>query len=215
MKVLVTGSSGGIGKAIALKFLECGHEVIGFDRNKSVIDNKNYTHYIIDIKDKEHFPEISDVEILINNAGTQNENDIDNNLKGTINITEKYGIQKNIKAIVNIVSASAHSGAEFPEYSASKGGLLAYTKNVALRVAEFDATCNSISPGGVVTDLNDHILKNEKLWNEVLNEALLHKWATPEEIAEWVYFVAVINKSMTAQDILIDNGEIAKSNFVW
>ncbi|MBO4217464.1 MAG: hypothetical protein J5940_05940, partial [Clostridia bacterium] len=35
------------------------------------------------------------------------------------------------------------------------------------------------------------------------------------EIAEWVYFVAVANKSMTAQDLLIDNGEAAKANFVW
>ena len=66
-----------------------------------------------------------------------------------------------------------------------------------------------------MTKLNEHILKDEKLWQEVLNEALLHKWASVEEIAEWVYFVAVINKSMTAQDVLIDNGEIAKSNFVW
>jgi len=215
MKVLITGSSSGIGRAIALKFLYCGHEVVGFDRKPGSIDEKNYSHFIVDVKDKNNFPEIDGVEILINNAGTQNENDIDNNLKGTIYITEKYGVQKNIKAIVNIASSSAHSGSEFPEYAASKGGMLAYTKNVALRVAEFGATCNSVSPGGVVTKLNEHILKDEKLWQEVLSEALLHKWASVEEIAEWVYFVAVINKSMTAQDVLIDNGEIAKSNFVW
>ena len=36
-----------------------------------------------------------------------------------------------------------------------------------------------------------------------------------EEMAEWTYFLAVVNKSMTAQDVLIDNGEIAKANFVW
>ena len=41
------------------------------------------------------------------------------------------------------------------------------------------------------------------------------KWATVEEMAEWTYFLAVVNQSMTAQDILIDNGEIAKANFVW
>ena len=51
--------------------------------------------------------------------------------------------------------------------------------------------------------------------DEVLNETLLHKWASSEEIAEWVYFITVINKSMTGEDILIDNGEMLKSNFIW
>ena len=49
----------------------------------------------------------------------------------------------------------------------------------------------------------------------VLNEAILHRWADPEEIAEWIYFLTVTNKSATAQDFLVDNGEMAKSNFIW
>lgn len=213
MKVLITGSSNGIGKEIALKFLSKGFDVIGIDREESQIHNDNYTHYTIDIRSK-NLPNLGDIDYLINNAGTQNEEDIDINLKGTINITERYGIQQNIKSIVMICSASAHSGAEFPEYTASKGGMLAYTKNVASRVAKYGATCNSISPGGVITDMNKHIINSPSLWNEVLNETMLNKWATCEEIAEWVYFIAVVNKSMTAQDILIDNGEMAKFNFV-
>ena len=136
-------------------------------------------------------------------------------IKATINITEFYGINPYIKSIVNITSASAISGAEFPNYVASKGGLVSYTKNVALRIAKYNATCNSISPGGVITELNSHILENKDLWDKVMKETLIKKWATPEEIAEWVYFISVINKSMTAQDILIDNGEYAKSNFIW
>lgn len=216
MKVLVTGTAEGIGHAIALKFLNCGHQVIGFDICPSTITDARYTHYIMDITNK-NLPEINDFEIIINNAGVQKQNmeDIQVNLIGTMNVTEKYAFQEHIKSIVNIASASATTGAEFPEYAAAKGGILAYTKNVALRVARYNATCNSLSPGGVITDLNKHILEDETLWNQVLDEALLHKWSTVEEIAEWTYFVAVINKSMTAQDILIDNGEAAKSNFIW
>ena len=142
-------------------------------------------------------------------------NDIDINLKGTISITEKYGIQPKIKSIVFIASASATTGAEFPEYVASKGGIVAYMKNVALRIAQYGATSNSISAGGVITKLNQHIIDNPKLWKQVLNETLLNKWASSEEIADFTYFISVINKSMTGQDIFIDNGEALKSNFIW
>ena len=88
-------------------------------------------------------------------------------------------------------------------------------KNVALRIAKYQATANSISAGGVITPLNTHIIENPKLWNAVLNETLLNKWATDEEIAEFVYFLSVTNKSITGQDLLIDNGEALKSNFIW
>ena len=215
MKTLITGTSQGIGKAIAQLFLENGHEVIGIDRNKPEITDDDYTHIICDVRDIENLPEISDVQILINNAGTQNEDDIDINLKALIRITEKYGIQKSIRAILNIGSASGHTGAEFPEYCASKGGVIAYTKNVAHRVAEYDATCNSIDPGGVLTPLNDCVVNDTALWQEIMEQTPLKRWATPEEIAQWAYFLTVVNSFCTGQSIVIDGGESINSHFVW
>ncbi len=212
MKVLVTGTSKGIGKSIATKFLNEGHTVIGFDILESTINNENYTHYIQNICNE--LPDIENIDILVNNAGIQEGEVIKVNLEGTINVTEKY-INPNIKSIVFITSTSATTGSEFPNYVASKGGVLAYMKNVALRISKYKATANSISPGGVITELNSHILNNEKLYKAVLDETLLDKWAEPEEIADFVYFVSVINKSMTGEDIIIDNGEILKSNFIW
>lgn len=212
MKVLVTGTSKGIGKSIATKFLNEGHDVIGFDILESTIKHDNYTHYIQDICNE--LPNIENIDILVNNAGIQEGEVIKVNLEGTINVTEKY-INPNIKSIVFITSTSATTGAEFPRYAASKGGVLAYMKNVALRISEYKATANSISPGGVITELNNHILNDEILYRAVLDETLLDKWAEPEEIADFVYFVSVINKSMTGEDIIIDNGEKLKSNFIW
>lgn len=215
MKVLITGSSQGIGKAIAEKFLDCGHYVIGFDRQSSSIEHEAYTHYTLDIRDKEKLPEIEGIEILINNAGTQNEADIDINLKALIYITEKYGIQKNVKSILNIGSASAHTGSEFPEYCASKGGVLSYTKNVAMRIAPFGAVCNSLDPGGVLTPLNECVINDPQLWAEIMEQTPLKRWATVEEIAEWAYFLTVTNSFCTGQNILVDGGESINYNFVW
>lgn len=215
MNVLITGTSQGIGKAIAEKFLSKGHSVFGIDRKESTIDNDAYTHFVCDVRDYDNLPTLQNVEILINNAGTQNEDDIDINLKALIHITEKYGVQENIKSVLNIGSASGHTGAEFPEYCASKGGVLAYTKNVAMRIAKYGATCNSLDPGGVLTPLNECVINDEKLWAEIMEETPLKKWATPEEVAEWAYFLTKVNTFCTGQNIIVDGGESVKYNFVW
>ena len=215
MKVLITGTTQGIGKSIALLFLEKGHNVIGIDRLEKSINHPNYIHYVCDIRDYGNLPEIEDVNILINNAGTQNEADIDINLKALIHITEKYGVQKEIKSILNIGSASAHTGAEFPEYCASKGGVISYTKNVALRVASFNATCNSLDPGGVLTELNNCVINNPVLWEQIMDETPLKRWATTDEISKWAYFLTMENTFCTGQNIVVDGGESINFKFIW
>ncbi|MBO4573454.1 MAG: SDR family oxidoreductase [Clostridia bacterium] len=216
MKVLITGTSSGIGLAAAKLFLGIGHEVYGIDIADSEINNDLYHHYKADILSKD-LPDIDGVEILVNCAGvqTQSEADIDVNLKGTINVTEKYAFNHKIRSVLIVASASGTTGSEFKEYAASKGGLIAYSKNVAKRLAPLNAVCNSLSPGGVVTSLNKHILYNDKLYEAVKNETLLHKWASAEEIAEWIYFLTVVNKSATGIDVIVDNGEAINYNFIW
>ena len=215
MKALITGTTQGIGRAIAELFLQNGYDVVGIDRQKTSIAHPRYTHYTVDIRDYDSLPEVADVDVLINNAGTQNEADIDINLKALIHITEKYGVREGIKSILSIGSASAHTGAEFPEYCASKGGVLSYTKNVAMRVAKYGATCNSLDAGGVLTPLNECVMNDPVLWEQIMNETPLKKWATPEEIAQWAYFLTVTNTFCTGQNILVDGGEAINCHFVW
>ena len=230
MKVLITGASGGIGRAAAEYFLKKGHEVHGLDIREADEDLLKfsesaeccgaYYHHIADVTDKDSIrsglPEGFLPEVLINCAGIQEgERDIDVNLKGMINVTEMLAVSnEEIKSVVNIGSASGHTGSEFPEYAASKGGVIAYTKNVALRIAP-RAICNSIDPGGVVTDLNSPVMNDEKLCNRIMELTPLKRWASAEEIAEWIYFVAVINRFMTGQNLLIDGGEAGRAEFVW
>ena len=215
MKVLITGASGDIGRAIAEKFLAEGHEVVGLDIAPTALAHAAYTHIIADVRGE--LPDVAGVNVLVTAAGIQfpAEDVIDVNLKGVIRTMEKYAFTPDIRAVVNIASASARNGAEFPEYVASKAGVVAYTKNAALRLASYGATCNSLSPGGVYTSSNSPVLEDEALRAAAIGESLLGKWATPAEIAEWAYFLAVVNKSMTGEDVLVDNGEQVRSNFVW
>lgn len=235
MNILITGTSNGIGKAAAQKFLSEGHTVYGFDIKKASIEAETYRHFKLDIRDEAAYPELPEIQILINNAGVQNfckdpstgikENtsgkllchteDIEINLKGTIAVTEHYGITPSIKSIVMIGSASGHTGSEFPEYSASKGGVLSYTKNVALRIAQYGATCNSLDFGGVMTELNEPVMKDEKLWTQIMDLTPLKRWMSPEEAADWIYFMAVTNRFCTGQNILIDGLEAGNANFIW
>ena len=215
MRILITGTSSGIGKAIAEKFLKEGHEVTGFDRKNPSISHPHYAHMCIDIRNSEQFPDLAPFNIVINNAGVQNDDDIDVNLKGTIAITEKYGIQPDIKAVLMIGSASGHNGSEFPEYVASKGGVLAYAKNIALRIAKYGATCNSLDFGGVLTELNKPVVEDKKLWEQIMEQTPLKRWMTVEETADWAYFMTVTNKFCTGQNILIDGLEAGNAHFVW
>ena len=218
MNIVITGSSTGIGFATALKFIKEGHYVHGIDIQEcdELSKHTGYEHHIADVRYPYKLPRIPDVDILINNAGVQNSgHDIETNLYGVINCTEAYGLQSNIKAIVNLASVSAHNGAEFPEYCASKGGVLAYTVNTAKRIAKWGATCNSISAGGVITELNAPVLSDQAKWAAILDETPLKKWATAREIADWIYFLTVVNKSMSGQDLIIDNLETYNHNFIW
>lgn len=215
MNILITGTTQGIGQAIARRFLGEGHQVAGIDRQGPGIRHERYVHYRLDIREYGKLPDIPGVQILINNAGTQNEDDIDTNLKALIRVTEKYGVQPQIRSILNIGSASAHTGSEFPEYCASKGGVLAYTKNTAMRVAAFGATCNSLDPGGVRTPLNERVMNDEGLWAQIMDETPLRRWASCEEIAEWAYFLTVTNTFCTGQSIVVDGGESIRHRFVW
>lgn len=216
MKVLVTGTCTGIGQATAKKFLQEGHEVIGFDIYKSTIEHENYTHLIIDVSKEAQLPELEDIDIVINNAGTDYEPDcMSVNAMGYFYVAEKYAVRNyNCKAIVNVCSISATTGIEPPLYVMSQGARYAYTKNLALRLSPRHVLVNAIVPAGIYTPLNDWLIEDRELIEEVKKETLLNKWSDPAEAAELIYYLTVINKSIQGQFIAIDNGESAAHHFV-
>ena len=218
MRVVISGTSSGIGLAIAERFLREGHEVTGFDILGPAITHERYRHHLADVRDSEAIAAAGalDPHVLISAAGTLEESDaIDVNLKGAISFTSHFIESGSLKSVLFIASASARNGSEFPLYVASKAGLVGYMKNLALSCAKRGVTCNSISPGGVITPANRHILDDPALYAAVKAETLLGKWAQSGEIADLAWYLTMVNRSITGEDILIDNGEMLRSNFIW
>ena len=239
MNILITGTSKGIGKSTAIKFLQEGHKVFGIDiennpfqdfsNNTSNSSNtqynltpeqiNNYTHYIADITQDATLPSLTNINILINNAGIQSgtQQDIQTNLIGTMIVTEKYAFQQQIKSVLFNSSVSSLTGNEFPTYVASKAGVTGYMKNCAIRLAnQYKATCNALCFGGVLAELNKPVIEDPVLWKKIMEVTPLKKWATPEEAAQWCYFMTIINTFCTGQAIDISGGERnCLDLFVW
>lgn len=216
MNIVITGASGGIGRAAAKRFLELGHTVFGLDVAPASFEDDGYRHFCADVTNASSLPDISDVGVIFNNAGTQGGRDISNNLVGAMNVTEKYMSDPSLVSVLFNASASSVTGREFPEYAASKAGVVGYMKNVAIRLAPRGVTCNAISLGGVHTPLNDPVTKDPELWKRIMDVTPLKKWMSADEVADWVLFLTLTNRSMSGQNLLIDNGERDLGDtFVW
>ena len=215
LKVLITGTSSGVGKATAERFLNEGHIVYGIDIKESSIDNVNYTHYIADVRDEKSLPDLPNINILINNAGSIKEDEaLDTNIKGYINVAEKYCFQPEIMSVVMIGSGCSVTGVDLPFYCASNGARNSYTINLANRLGElYKIPVNLVGLELVETDFDGLFNHPEKV-EEVKKLTLLERSMKLEDASKWVYFLAVENKNMTGQCIMVDNGESIKHHFV-
>lgn len=220
--VLITGTSSGVGREAAIKFLEEGFRVFGLDVNESTIHREgNYFHYRCDVSIKETLPTLKNISYIVNNAGivTPQRDAIDVNLLGYINIIEKYGSDENLKSIVNIGSTASIKGYDNIRYCVSQGGRDALTKWVANNLGndERHIICNSINLDGIVpsengdgvggTSMEPALYADKEAMEAIKNLSVLKKLATVRDIAEWIYFVLVINTVMTGQILNID-GEL-------
>lgn len=163
------------------------------------------------------------IDVLVNNAGITKDNllmrmkeeefdkVIEVNLKGTYNMTKNvipYMMKKRYGKIVNISSVVGISGnAGQCNYSASKAGIIGFTKSVAKELASRNILANCIAPGFIKTDMTN-VLSDEV--KEKINEQIpLKKMGTAEEVANAVYFLAnEENTYITGQVLNVDGGMI-------
>lgn len=227
-KVLITGTSCGVGRAAAIKFLELGHQVVGLDWKDSTIDHDNYVHYQCDVGNKDELPDITEINYLVNNAGivTPKADAIRVNQLGYINIIEKYGYDPDLKSIVNVGSTASIKGYDNLEYCSSQGARDAITKWAANNFGKDSrhVIVNGLNLDGIVaadpergiqgTSLEPELYAHPELMTQIAELSVLKKLATVEEISEWIYFLLVKNTVMTGQIINIDGELIGAYKFI-
>jgi len=234
-KVLVTGASGGIGKAIAIELSSNGADLCLTGRNKSELESLqkliggNCEIIISDLSKSEGINKLANsaqekmgqIDILINNAGITRDNlfmrmseedwneVINVNLNSIFKLTKhliKGMIKRRYGRIINITSViGVAGGAGQSNYSASKAGIIAMSKSLAQEVGSRSVTVNSIAPGFIETNMTAELNDDRK--EEILNSISLGRLGKPDDIAGAVCFLASDKASyITGQTIHINGG---------
>ena len=170
---------------------------------------------------KEIIDEFGKIDVLVNNAGITKdmllmrmkkedfEQVIDVNLVGTFNVTKNvinYMLKEKSGRIINISSVVGISGnAGQTNYSASKAGIIGFSKSLAKEVASRNILINCIAPGFIQTNMTN-VLKDE-VKEEIAKSIPLKRMGTPEDVAKAVKFLASEDSSyITGQVIHVDGG---------
>ena len=243
--VLITGVGGGIGHATARHFHEKGWRVIGVDRSNCREDFPSSGHFIkADISQPDSVEVIfreaknfhSTLDVLVNNAAVQVakplvettveewDSVMASNLRSVflfVKLAHPLLKAAGGGAIVNVSSVHAiQTSANIAAYAASKGGLLALTRAMAIEFAPDDIRVNAILPGAVDTPMlragfsRGHVGQGdiqERLDN-LARKTVNGKVGRPEEIAQAIYFLADSEQSsfMTGQALVVDGGATAR-----
>ena len=233
-KILITGATGGIGKALVKKFTFLEGDVLATGTKNEKLDllKKEFPQINIlkfDISEHSKIEEfienvnsqLTSLDIVVNNAGISLDNlslrmkddewqrVIDVNLTSTFLLC-KHAIRKMLKKkygrIVNITSIVGHTGnIGQANYAASKSGIIGMTKSLAIEYAKKNITLNCVSPGFIQTNMTDKILESIKA---VLTSKIpMAKLGSGEDVANTVAFLSSDSASyITGETIHVNGG---------
>ena len=205
MKVLVTGGSRGIGRAIVALFIQKGHDVYSPTREELDLSKE---FKLVD----------TNFDIVINNGGINPLKNIEQindrevmqvNYQAPLSIVQQcipYMVAKGYGRIINIGSIWIElSMSKRLAYSASKNAVHALTKSVVSEYGDRGVLANTISPGFIATDLT-YQNNTESQIQQIKDKVPLKRLGTPEEVAILVYQLTVENSFIAGQNIIIDGG---------
>ena len=233
-KILITGATGGIGTYLVKKFLSLDGNVIATGTNEKKLENlKNEfpninaiqfdlsNHSEIESFVDNAFSKLNGIDVLVNNAGITNDNlslrmknedwqkVIDINLSSTFYLCKSV-IKKMLKnksgKIVNITSIVGHTGnIGQSNYAASKAGIIAMSKSLALEYAKKNIFINCVSPGFIKTNMTDKI--SEEYKNILISKIPMSRLGSGEDVSNTVAFLCSDMASyITGETIHVNGG---------
>src|SRR3989338_6378017 len=233
---LITGSSRGIGKAIAEAFANEGASVVvTYKENlklakKTTVNFNNFLIVQLDVSKRDSIKKAigkiikkyDRIDILVNNAGINKPDDFEDvsdkdwdiimatNVRGPFSISQEvFPIMKkqNYGRIINISSVSGqYGGPRTVHYAVSKAGLIALGHCLARFGAPYNITVNNVAPGLIETDMGEKMIK-AKLGKKILSNTLLNRPGTTKEVADMVVFLASDESSyITGQTFNVNGG---------
>tara|TARA_Y100001935_G_scaffold186506_1_gene154996 strand:+ start:257 stop:991 length:735 start_codon:yes stop_codon:yes gene_type:complete len=233
-KILITGATGGIGTYLVKKFVSLNGNVIATGTNEKKLENlKNEfpnintiqfdlsNHSEIESFVDNAFSKLNGIDVLVNNAGITNDNlslrmkneewqkVIDINLSSTFYLCKSV-IKKMLKnksgKIVNITSIVGHTGnIGQSNYAASKAGMIAMSKSLALEYAKKNIFINCVSPGFIKTNMTDKISEDYK--NILISKIPMSRLGSGEDVSNTVAFLCSDMASyITGETIHVNGG---------
>ena len=231
--IIVTGASGGIGNSIVEKLNECGANILATGTRVEKLEElknkfKNIKILKFDISQNEKIEEfienaskeLGGLDCIVNNAGITQDNlairmnleewkkVIDLNLTSTF-LMSKFAVKKMLKnkkgKIINITSVVGHTGnLGQANYTASKAGVIAMSKSLAIEYAKKNINVNCISPGFIKTAMTDKI--DEKFKEVIISKIPSARLGEPQDIANAVIFLASSQSDYINGETLHVNG---------
>lgn len=223
---LITGTSKGLGKALAEYYLEKGDAVAGCARSDTAISHPEYSHYKVDLTSPHDIAdffftlrkEMPRLDVLINNAGIAKmnafaltpieslQNILDVNVGGTFMCCQKaIGLLRKAKhpRIINMSTVAVPLRLEGEAaYAASKSAVETLTKIIAKEIGGFGITCNAIGPSPIETDLIKGVGK-EKI-ARLVNQQAIKKMATAADVINVVdFFIDPKSSLITGQIVYL------------
>jgi NAD(P)-dependent dehydrogenase (short-subunit alcohol dehydrogenase family) len=223
-RVLVTGGTSGIGRAIAQAFSLAGAEVMALGLASDESLPAPVKTIILDITDAEALNKfvsgLPTLHVLVNSAGViRRDEEFDIDVFGRVLEVNLVGVMRVCMAahsklrssggsIINIASMlSFFGGARNPGYSASKGGVVQLTRSLAIAWAADRIRVNAVAPGWISTPLTQPLQNDVKRSAELISRTPLGRWGRPEEVAGPVLFLASeLSSFITGAVIPVDGG---------
>jgi len=234
-KILITGASGGIGKALSDVFIKAKCQIIFTSSDELKLESlrkdfgSKHLYYFLDLSDstslseniKKITEENKDIEILISNAGVTKDNLILRMKKNqwddviNINLNSNFHIIKSIipnmiknkkGRIIGITSVVAFTGNPGQaNYTASKSGMIAMYKSLALEVAQRNININLIAPGFIESPMTSKLAENQK--NTIMDKIPMKRFGSPYDVANLAIFLTSDYASyITGQTFHVNGG---------